>query len=580
MLFGHRRLAIIDLSDAGHQPMVDPETGACIVFNGEIYNYLEVRAELEAAGVQFRSRSDTEVLLKAWLHWGEGCLRRLNGMWAFALWDPATREVVLARDRFGVKPLYWAESRGRILFGSEPKALFALDPALSEPDPGAIWRFMVDSQSHAGPGSFFRHLQALPPAHYARIPVDAPLVRPQRYWSYPLAEAHRLSQSALDEEFTHLINDAVRIRLRSDVPVGLTLSGGLDSSAILAAASRQAAGLHCYTSVYGDRGSGEAKWASLAAERVGAPLEQVLAERGNWLETLDQIVWHMDSPGFSPAVFPLWAIMRRARQSGVPVLLEGQGADELLGGYPQHAALAAVFGSAGQSGRLAILSALQRSSGTSWTALWLARQAMSGLADRYGPRAERVRMMLHDEGRTTSPASAQPDGDDRLRLALNRDHAETILPSLLHYGDAISMAHGIESRLPFMDYRLVEHVYRRQPPLFDAGRTKGPLRRYLARNGMEPIAARQDKQGFPTPLVRWIAEDARDRLDGLMHDANARVWTHLDRRRMAVILSNARAGDYAAAFHSYKFLTLSMWLEQYRALAADPARRCQPAVAA
>ncbi len=585
ILFGHRRLAIIDLGPGGHQPMVDAATGTVLTYNGEIYNYREIRAELEALGVAFETRSDTEVLLRAFLQWGNDMFPRLNGMWAFAIWEPRHQRLTLSRDRFGVKPLYWHATGGTLLFASEAKALIALDPRLAVANPRAVYDLIVHSRSHAGDSSYYRDIAVLPPASVATFNIGDPAPAIARFWDYP--EPIGDAGDDATEAFAAIFDDAVALRMRSDVPVGLTLSGGLDSSAVLAAAqARSSTPIHCFTSVYDTTQRGEEKWARIAADACAAALESVPAGAGDWLGTLQAIVHHMDGPGFSPAVFPLWAIMARARATGVIVLLEGQGADELLAGYPQHGAAELAARAAGVlRGRTSPLNVrntyrgLAATFGAKMLLLWTARQQAPTLFDRAGPRRAREQLFLRVAAAAGESAGvAPPPGYGALARALHRDHADAVLPALLHYGDAISMAHGIEGRLPFMDYRLVEWVFRARPRLIDgAGRTKAPVRRYLAKHGMKVIADRADKQGYPTMVAQWLNTGAgKVYIDDLMASPGAAIWSMLDRAAVRPLVARARGGDATPVYHLYKIVATQIWLEQ---LARPPAAATAPVIA-
>ncbi len=560
--FGHRRLAIIDLSDGGNQPMIDPETGAVLIQNGEIYNYIELRSELAALGVRFRTASDTEVLLKALLYWGVMALPRLNGMWAFALWRPDLQTLMLCRDRFGVKPLYYAEAGGGTIFGSEPKALLALQPSLSIPSLKAINDLIVSSSAFSGAQSFFRDIYTLPPATYAILTPQNRKVKPNKYWSYPEFDPITPNCSREDgrEQFSALFDDAVKLRLRSDVSVGLTLSGGLDSSAILASASHN--DLALYTASFGN-GSGEEYWAYMAADKAKMNLNTVVVDSSKWLESLEKIVWHMDGPGYSPPVFALWEIMKQAKRNDVPVLLEGQGADELLGGYVQHAA--AHFWDLCRSGKSMFaakqLPRLSKTFGPFLLVRWLARQPMDSKYRDWQSRYGRGRMLrksqqdLPESSPSNVPASKYLNMYDQLI----EDHSRNILPSLLQYEDAISMAHGIESRLPFMDYRLVEWVFRERPELIQAGRTKIHVREHLASKGYRVLANRADKKGFTTPTAKWFADNQSTIAELLFANPNARLWDYIDYNLYRHSFANKK-NDWSAS-HSYKLLTTEIWLQ-------------------
>lgn len=555
---GHRRLAIIDLSARSDQPMVDEETGNVLVFNGEIYNYRELRAELEGVGVRFRTSSDTEVLLKAYRHWGAGAFERMNGMWAVAIWHPRERRLLLCRDRFGVKPLYYARLAGALAFASEPKALLALVPELAEPNPAAIAKLIVSSRSHAGEFTYFRGIRSVPPASWTML-QDSGQIEFRRFWSYPEAEPSPSRSLAQEqEEFDFLLESSVRLRMRSDVPVGLTLSGGLDSTAVLSVMAGEGSG---QTKAFTARFSGyfdEFGWADTAARQAGVDLVPVDSASGDWIGTLREIVWHMDSPGFSSAVFPLWNIAARARELGVPVLLEGQGADELLGGYVQYAASHLWNRSLGGRPVSAArdFPGFCRTFGRAHLLKWMARLLVAGPYQAWQARMGRG-SILTDHMREDSDFAPSHSMLDPYEL-MHADHSSAVLPSLLHYGDAISMAHGIESRLPFLDYRLVEWVFRERPSLFEGGRTKSPIRNFLATRGYMRHATRQDKQGFTTPVQAWMRENEEWVNDTLLGNPNALLWDYIKYGEGKPLLAPKK---YSSAYHGYKMIAIQLWLE-------------------
>lgn len=572
ILLGHRRLSIVDLSPAGHQPMVEPASGAVIVFNGEIYNHVELRQELERSGHRFVGHSDTEVLLHALIEWGERALPRLNGMWAFAYWEPASRRLLLARDRFGVKPLYYRQGREGLAFASEPKALLALFPQHREVSESALLDFLGNNLLYARGESFYRGIHVLPPAHLAIHDVDSGRFHVTRYWDYPADTEAALTAEEAAEQFDALFTDAVRLRLRSDVPVGLTLSGGLDSTGVLAGACASAARPPtCFTSIYDQGEVGELPWARLASEAVQAPLVPVPAPQDDWLPTLRKVAWHMDGPGYSPAVYPLWHLMRRARAEGVPVLLEGQGADEALAGYPQYAVVELLDyfrGGAGQRPTLRGVSerlhALQRTFSWRWTAAWLARELSPSLL-RWHRRRVGFRSLIRRDielPQPPEPAHGSVVGD-MVRQRLLLDHALFILPGLLHYGDAISMAHGVEARHPFMDYRLVEWMFRLPNHVrFHRHETKWVLREYLRRHDQGAIGNRPDKKGYPTPVGRWLATAEGQEIERLLLDGHGPIQEWCDPGKIRRLIDLNRKGAIAAEHHLYKLVSTQLWLTE------------------
>lgn len=571
VLFGHRRLSILDLSAAGHQPMTDPVSDATIVFNGEIYNHVELRVELEGMGHHFIGHSDTEVLLHALSEWGEQALTRLNGMWAFSFWQPEKQRLMLARDRFGVKPLYYREGSAGMAYSSEPKALLALFPehrAVSEP---ALLDFLGNNLLYARGESFYQGIHVLPPAHYAIYEAGTGKMSVSRYWDYPESTDDALTPEEAVAQFDELFTDAVRLRLRSDVPVGLTLSGGLDSTGVLAAATPQSASaLTCFTSVYGKGESGELPWAKIATDAVQAPLIPVEAPQENWLQTMCKVAWHMDGPGYSPAVYPLWHLMRRARAEGVPVLLEGQGADEALAGYPQYAVLEFLRYAEGRSGQqrnlvgtLERLRALSNTFSWRWTAAWLARELSPAML-RWHRKRVGFQSIVRNGVKLPEPLEiSSADDRDIVRRRLLDDHALNILPGLLHYGDAISMAHGVEARNPFMDYRLVEWMFRLPAGLrFNDNETKWVLRQYLRAHGQQAIGDRPDKKGYPTPVGKWLASEQGREIEALLLDPHSLLHKWCDPAKIRLLIEQNRKGVMAAEHHLYKLLSAQIWLNE------------------
>jgi asparagine synthase (glutamine-hydrolysing) len=579
---GSRRLAILDLSPRGHQPMQLAPSLTC-VYNGEIYNYVELRRELEAAGHRFRTTTDTEVLLHAYQQWGEDCVHRLNGMWAFVIWDERTRQAFFARDRFGVKPFYYATVGRGCAIASEPKVLLSLWPELRRADLGTLYRLLAEKRLDLREQSFYEDIRVLPPGHLGLVAADdeAPSIRP---W-YRLPEPRAVSaESTLDddaERFGELLQDAVRIRLRSDVPVGVTLSGGLDSTAVLQEAHLGAAGgrdgLSAYTAIYGASDDGHDEWPWALEASRGLPnvrLERVEAESEDWLGILRRIVWHMDGPGYSPAVFPLWRIMERARRDRVPVLLEGQGADELLGGYVHHRAAAFVDDllrvptREGPAHARAALMAVREARHSGSVKRFLADAAIA--ADARAGTIQQRRVGLRDAldpgfaaCASPSPPPARPEATDRLTRQLVDDFSSRTLPGFLHYGDAISMAHSIEVRLPFLDVRLVEFAMGLPPERKVAlGQTKAVLREHLRRRGQPRIADRRDKRGFPTPANRWLAENDGALLRDILLDPGARTAPLVRRRSLERLIDRHVAGRYTAGDQLYALVASELWLQE------------------
>ena len=566
ILMGHRRLSILDLSPRGHQPMVDEETGCVVVFNGEIYNFREIRSNLEKKGVVFRGHSDSEVLLRALIEWRTAVLSKFNGMWGFAFWDPRDRTLLLSRDRFGVKPLYYISNGGDLAFASEPKALLEIFQECREVDEEVLLDFLGNNLLYARGRSFYKGIDLLPPAHYGIWSESGKCIRVEKYWDYPSTdESNVIEPHEAAREFSEIFEDSVALRLRSDVEVGITLSGGLDSSGVLAAmAHRLGEGskdLYGFTSTYGTNAIGELPWAKKASAAAGTKLIPVEAPREGWLETMNSIVWHMDAPGYSPAVYPLWYLVKEARALGVIVLLEGQGADEALAGYPQYAVLDWLsalkqhrFLYAARKAR-----SLVRTFTTKWTIAWMLREMAPTLFELHRQKRGFASLMYDPSGIPSPPQQERKGSGDMVWQRLLLDHARNILPGLLHYGDAISMAHGVESRNPFLDFRLVEWLFRLPSHLrFHRGETKWVLREYLRSHGMKEIGDRPDKQGYPTPIGNWLASgEGREVEHMLVHDSFLHAWC--DPARIQRLFDRHRKGGMTESHLLYKLLSAETW---------------------
>lgn len=579
---GHRRLSIIDTSAAGHQPMVDEATGVTLTFNGEIFNYIELRDELEGIGHRFRSKSDTEVLLRSYLAWGERCVDHFNGDWAFLVWDPRKNIAFFSRDRFAVKPLYFTRARGALSIASEPKALLELYPELRTVNERALFRFLKESALYDNTDCFYEGIQLLPSAHWAVYKLDDDSFRTMRYWDWPNGDIPM--EGDLQAQFDFLFEDAVRLRMRSDVPVGITLSGGLDSTAVMSTAARylepNSLQMTAFTSVYEHSTDApvvdERKWAGIAAETcANVDLQLVEAPLMLWEKTLRKIIHHMDGPGYSPAVFPLWHISLAASQQGVPVLMEGQGADELLGGYTNHAA-AAFSENFGMLLRRFKWVALARelesyieSFGVKVFSISLTRLMLPWMVNfNYRAagllgvmRAEFIERIDHQPNINSSEQSNSSIGFSE--RVMRHDFSCRILPGLLQYGDTVSMANAIESRLPFLDYRLVEFCARL--PIswkIRDGQTKYILREYLRRIGQIQIANRKDKKGYPTPLGQLFKYNDGEILRKLLLAPDARICAYCHKEKIGKLIERYLSGHQRLENSLYRLFSAELWLQE------------------
>ena len=569
-----RRLSIVDLSPAGHQPMCDPSARQWLIFNGEIYNWVELRAELEAMGESFTSHSDTEVILAAYRRWGEDCLSHMNGMFGLALWDQTRQVLFCARDRMGVKPFFYQWDGRTFAFASEPKALVLTQAKRIVPRAAAIRDLVaLDWVDHES-ATFFAGLEQLPPGHSLTVGRDGLAVR--RWWSLDPHARARGGPADWKRSFADLFTDAVRIRLRADVEVGSCLSGGIDSSAVVTTASTLAERpLHTFTVAYEEgRPWDEREFVAATVSASGARSHVVVPDGADFWPLFDRMAYQQDEPTAGPGVFSQWKVMELAGSHGLRVLLDGQGGDETLAGYERYLPLRLrdqithgdVLGFARLWGDVA-----SRLGFSHTLALviepWLPRGLFAPLRRAFGQGKDRVLApALRD-----LPGHAPPRPPRDFPSAVLRQQAfdllQRLLPSLLRYEDRNSMAFSIETRLPFLDYRLVELAFSLPDDQRISGTTtKAILRRALGGRIPPSVLARTDKMGFETPSDIWLrgryAREMRRRLltPGPLHE-----W--LEPHELKRALDEYQAGR-PIGLQVWRWLALESWSRCY--LVGDP----------
>jgi asparagine synthase (glutamine-hydrolysing) len=579
-----RRLAVIDLSPAGHQPMSSADGTCRIVFNGEIYNYGELRNELQGYGHEFISHSDTEVILAAYKQWDIECLRRFNGMWAFAIWDREKKCLFCARDRFGIKPFYYHKNEERFLFSSEIKALFADASTPCEPDETSVASYLLLGEVHFGEKTFYEQIRQLPAAHYMLVHENGVEIR--RYWQiHPEKYNPSITDGEALEEFHKLFYDSIRLHLQSDVPVGTCLSGGLDSSAIVCAANeilfetgkkpdrlfvqdRQ----KTFSACYDDPRCDERRWINSVVKRTKVHAHEIYPTAEGLFSDLADMVWYQEEPVAGSSIYAQWCVMRRAREAGVVVLLDGQGSDEILGGY-QSCYWYYLAGMA-RSGRFP---SLLRAMSTAWgTHERPAVKDMLGtvfavMPDTVRERIRILRSMKRSKNWLGKKMKYSPDRQvyetghaTYLGRTLARDLTYNSLPALLKYEDRNSMAHSIEARVPFLDYRIVEFVMSLPDHMkIRNGRTKWLLREGLRNTLPDDIYGRRDKIGFGTPEDKWLARYAGHISSSVCQgEAVKRGW--LDRDGVSEILTNLNTSPPRDEHLIWRWLNLETWLQQMK----------------
>ncbi len=577
LCLGNRRLAVLDLSKAAGQPMASADGAYAITYNGELYNYLELKRRLQSEGAVFRTASDTEVVIEAYRRWGEACLDEFNGMFAFALFDSRRKVLFCARDRFGEKPFLFVEQPGMFAFASEYKALFALAGVGVDVDGGGLFRFLRDPSrglDHQRE-TVYRGVNQLMPAEKLVLNLGDLTWMAERYWSGeartqqgPLPEADAV------EHFRELLTDAVRMRLRSDVPVGSCLSGGLDSSAITCVARRLAGDdrpYHAFTGRFRDSAADEGRWAAEVVAATKATQHETFPSPDRFVAEADRFVWFNELPVDSASQYAQWCVFKLAADNGITVLLDGQGADEVLGGYEQY------FASYMRSRRRLV------GTGESDAEERVIRDRYplafstvdQGWKRRVPSRLRRMAARVTGKGSDllfgvkadfAADCDATPDdgADETLHEALRRDACSGFLTSLLRYGDRNSMAHSREVRLPFCDHRIAEFVFGLPERLIMGNaETKHLLREAMRGILPEAIRIRWNKQGFLPPQAQWF----RDGLGGLAQEifdsptfAASPMWDAAWWRRA---LRRLRDGDDAIAVQVWKPVIAELWRRSF-----------------
>jgi len=533
---GSRRLSIIDLV-GGNQPIFNEDGSVVVVFNGEIYNYQELRRQLHARGHTFRTASDTEVIAHLYEDRGDDCVRELRGMFAFALWDARKRRLLLARDRLGIKPVYYSARRGLLVFGSEIKALLKHPEVEAKANVEALGHFLSLKYVPA-PQTMFDGIEALPPGHLLTCDSRGPVVR--SYWQLSFAGhyASRRSEESYAEELSVLLRESVKLHLVSDVPFGAFLSGGVDSSTIVALMS-QLLPAPVKTFSVGFDGDGQAvselPYARLVAERFATDHHEVFVRAEDLVAHAEKVVWHLDQPIADPATLANYMVSRLAERY-VKMVLTGEGGDELFGGYARHAGdkLAPLFARVPGPAKAAALAAVHRlprfhrpkqalyalcqpdetSRLVNWFPLFTPEMKAALLTDDF-------RAMLNgtSAAQVFAECLAHTDATDPLSRMLYLDTSLWLPDDLLARGDKTSMAASIEARVPLLDHTVVEFAATVPPRL----KVKGFARKYLlkkvARRWLPPSIIQRKKQGFPIPLSEWFRADARTFLRDVLSPA-------------------------------------------------------------
>ena len=579
--FGHKRLTVIDTVSGG-QPM--DADGLTIVFNGEIYNYIELRNELVELGHSFRTKSDTEVILRMYLQFGESCVARLNGMFAFLLYDRRRRRVVAARDHLGVKPLYYHANRDGIIFASEIKALLELPELTAEPEESAVRDYLI-FQFVLGERTLFNGISKLLPGHYQIIELSDLTIRSVCYWEPHFRVDLVHTEKYFLDELRALLEDAARIEMRSDVPLGTYLSGGLDSSIVTTLASRHSARpIKTFTGAFAEGPEfDESSYAREVAAACNAQSFLIVPDEMEFVDTLPRLVWHMDEPAAGPGLFPQYILACAARKE-VKVVLGGQGGDETFGGYARYvvayleqALKGAMFETNEEKEHIVSLQSILpnlpalKQYTPMLQAFWQ-EGAFQPMDRRYFQLIDRSRgalEMFSEDFRAGFDREAafarfqkifnHPDTKSYYNKMTHFDMV-TSLPALLHVEDRVSMAASLESRVPLLDHRIVDLVTSMPAPLkFKGAEMKYALKRAIGDILPPRILNRKDKMGFPVPLHLWARGRAADFMRETLLSTECRSRGMYDQAAVEKLLDSERPFGRRL----WGLLNLELWFRQF-----------------
>jgi asparagine synthase (glutamine-hydrolysing) len=595
---GNNRLSIIDLSPAGHQPMCNEDGTVWIAYNGETYNFAGLRQQLLDDGHQFRSHTDTEVLVHLYEKHGPDMVKHLNGMFAFTIWDSKSQELWIFRDRMGIKPLYYTQVGGHLYFASEIKALLACEEIGVEVDRNSLCQYLAYLYV-PNPDSMFKGIYKLPPGHSLRWRNGE--IQVNCYWDLSYGNYFQESEATLVEQFRELLVGATRRQLISDVPVGFFLSGGLDSSTLVACAARAGeSSLKCYSIAYKEeygrteQCTDDARFAQIVATHFGAKFHQIVVDP-DVATLLPKVVWHLDDPVADPAAIATYLISQAAAPE-VTVLLSGQGADEVLGGYRVHRVhkIAAWLKLIPQTVREVAAPALLKSISVHKDRVVGIPPGLLLAACRYSDKVlrtagmvpaeqyaafrsylldEDIRRLLSAESNAATrewnhrntflKLFGKVTGEDYLNQMLYVD-AKTFLPDLnLAYSDKLSMACSIETRVPFLDNEVVEFLQRVPPSLKIHGHTQ----KYLLRKAMDGVlpkeVLRRRKAAFGLPIRAWLKNELKDMLTDMLSEERVRRRGLFDAAAVSRMIRDNESGERDYTLQLWGLLTLELWHQTF-----------------
>lgn len=579
---GHTRLSIIDLSKASDQPLWDAKKNACIVFNGEIYNYKALRKKLCALGYEFTSQGDAEVLLNLYLHYGIACLEQLNGIFAFAIWDSRTQDMIVARDWFGVKPFYYTENSDGFYFASEMKSLLLVPSVAKDLNYDALLRSVVFLWS-PGPDTILKNILKLEPGNYLVV-KDRKIVKHEQYSTWPEYKPEQMSMEQAIDKVQRALQSSVNDQLVSDVPVGAFLSGGLDSSLLVAMAKHAGAvSVECFTiqsmeeGDYNDGFVDDLPYAKQVAAYLDVNLNVVEAT-ADVMKLLPKMIYHLDEPQADPAPLNVLLICEQARKKGIKVLFSGAGGDDVFTGYRRHRAVG--FEKYYSSFPLFVRTLFQTISRTlpkqqphlrriakflAYAGLtenehllsyfyWIDPQVVRGLF------TDEVQNQLSDNPMAALLAdmSTRPE-KDKLEKMLYLERRYFLVDHNFNYTDKMSMAHGVEVRVPFLDKRVVDVAASLNVNMKQRGKEGKWILKKMAERYLPKSIIYRPKSGFGAPLRRWLKRDLKPLVDDMLSDVSLQRRGLFKPESVRKLIEQDRRGQEDYSYPIFSLLCIELW---------------------
>lgn len=558
VFLGHQRLSIIDLTTNGSQPM--SFFGLIITFNGEIYNYIELKLELKKHGYNFKTDSDTEVILAAYSYWGPDCVSHFNGMWAFIIFDGEKNELFISRDRFGKKPLNYVIFNNNYYFSSEIKAFLAIPNFNFKLNYLKCYEFLKFGWQNHSIETMFQDVKELEPGSNMIINIENKSKKNWKY--YRIEDTHQLKENDLSfreakEQIKELIFDSIKLRLRSDVEVAVALSGGVDSSIITIVANQllndiNGRNVKSFSSVYNNKFKeyDETKYIESMANSIKIPSYKVTPSHSDFIENLDNLIWYQDLPFISAGMYAQYKVFEKAHSEGIKVTLDGQGVDEAIGGYGIYNVLHLL-----QLYKNNFPSFLLESLG------YLRIEGLDTLSVLYPKKNESLSFIKHKELLyCESTKVTNKLGHRQVRDACIDQINNLFLPAFLHHQDRNSMAFGIESRSPFMDYRLMEFMLN----LPDTFKINRGIRKFILRESFKDefpkiIYNRHKKMGFPTPLKVWMTENHEDYKKLLIESLETNIFSE----NIIDDFNKEKQKKYSNYLTFWRIIIFSKWIKKF-----------------